>query len=46
MSLLKILNEFKLIIFSAFLIVVIILFMPEIEKPRCVDMIASKTIIC
>jgi|TARA_B110000438_G_scaffold172472_1_gene164860 hypothetical protein len=46
MSLLKRLYEYKLIIFSTFLMAVVFLFMPEVEKPRCVDMVIARTRIC
>jgi len=46
MSLLKKLYEYKLIILSTFLIGLIFLFMPEVEKPKCVDMIIAKTTVC
>ena len=46
MSLLKRLYEYKLIILSTFLIVIIIILMPEVEKPKCVDMIIAKTTVC
>jgi|SaaInlStandDraft_6_1057023.scaffolds.fasta_scaffold87291_3 hypothetical protein len=46
MSLLKRLYEYKLIILSTFLIAIIIILMPEVEKPKCVDMIIAKTTVC